>query len=108
MPPISSESSFVLLDELKQNTLEEVFDKVNELYGQEKITREEVNKITDALVTLNQVFLKQEKANFTIRQATLADVDSLMEMIEYWAKKVKTFQESVMISSVVFKPLPFV
>ena len=28
MPPISSESSFVLLDELKQNTLEEVFDKV--------------------------------------------------------------------------------
>ena len=87
MPPISSESSFVLLDELKQNTLEEVFDKVNELYGQEKITREEVNKITDALVTLNQVFLKQEKANFTIRQATLADVDSLMEMIEYWAKK---------------------
>ena len=33
MPPISSESSFVLLDELKQNTLEEVFDKVNELYG---------------------------------------------------------------------------
>ena len=58
MPPISSESSFVLLDELKQNTLEEVFDKVNELYGQEKITREEVNKITDALVTLNQVFLK--------------------------------------------------
>ncbi len=87
MPPISSESSFVLLDELKQNTLEEVFDKVNELYGQEKITREEVSKITDALVTLNQVFLKQEKANFTIRQATLADVDSLMEMIEYWAKK---------------------
>ena len=58
MPPISSESSFVLLDELKQNTLEEVFDKVNELYSQEKITREEVNKITDALVTLNQVKIR--------------------------------------------------
>ena len=31
--------------------------------------------------------LKQEKANFTVRQATLADVDSLMDMIEYWAKQ---------------------
>ena len=31
MPPIASESSFVLLDEIKQNTLEEIYDKVMDL-----------------------------------------------------------------------------
>lgn len=86
MPPIISDASFVLLDELKQNTLEELYDKVADLYSQDKISKEEVTKINEALVTLNQVFLKQEHASFSVRQATLADVDSLMDMIDYWAK----------------------
>ena len=33
MPPINqNSSSFVLLDEIKQNTLEELYDKVVDLY----------------------------------------------------------------------------
>ena len=51
------------------------------------MTKDDLHKVNEALVTVNQVFLKQEKANFTVRQATLADVDSLMDMIEYWAKQ---------------------
>ena len=87
MPPIASESSFVLLDEIKQNTLEELYDKVVDLYDKKLMSKEDLTKVNEALVTVNQVFLKQEKANFTVRQATLADVDSLMDMIEYWAKQ---------------------
>ncbi|NLK85800.1 MAG: N-acetyltransferase [Aeromonadales bacterium] len=87
MPPINSESSFVFLDELKQSTLEELYDKVMDLYDKDSISKEELKKFSDAITMVNQVFLKQEKANFIVRQATLADVDSLMEMIEYWAKK---------------------
>lgn len=89
MPPINqnSSSSFVLLDEIKQNTLEELYDKVVDLYDKKLMSKEDLTKVNEALVTLNQVFLKQEKANFTVRQATLADVDSLMDMIEYWAKQ---------------------
>lgn len=88
MPPINqNSSSFVLLDEIKQNTLEELYDKVVDLYDKKLISREDLTKVNEALVTVNQVFLKQEKANFTVRQATLADVDSLMDMIEYWAKQ---------------------
>mgnify|MGYP002765904981 FL=1 len=87
MPPINqNSSSFVLLDEIKQNTLEELYDKVVDLYDKKLMSKEDLTKVNEALVTLNQVFLKQEKANFTVRQATLADVDSLMDMIEYWAK----------------------
>ena len=88
MPPINqnSSSSFVLLDEIKQNTLEELYDKVVDLYDKKLMSKEDLTKVNEALVTVNQVFLKQEKANFTVRQATLADVDSLMDMIEYWAK----------------------
>lgn len=88
MPPINqNSSSFVLLDEIKQNTLEELYDKVVDLYGKKLMSKEDLTKVNEALVTVNQVFLKQEKANFTVRQATLADVDSLMDMIEYWAKQ---------------------
>ena len=87
MPPIASESSFVLLDEIKQNALEEIYDKVMDLADKGLMTKDDLHKVNEALVTVNQVFLKQEKANFTVRQATLADVDSLMDMIEYWAKQ---------------------
>ena len=88
MPPINqNSSSFVLLDEIKQNTLEELYDKVFDLYDKKLMSKEDLTKVNEALVTVNQVFLKQEKANFTVRQATLADVDSLMDMIEYWAKQ---------------------
>ena len=88
MPPINqNSSSFVLLDEIKQNTLEELYEKVVDLYDKKLMSKEELTKVNEALVTVNQVFLKQEKANFTVRQATLADVDSLMDMIEYWAKQ---------------------
>ena len=88
MPPINqNSSSFVLLDEIKQNTLEELYDKVVDLYDKKLMSKEDLTKVSEAIVTVNQVFLKQEKANFTVRQATLADVDSLMDMIEYWAKQ---------------------
>lgn len=88
MPPINqNSSSFVLLDEIKQNTLEELYDKVVDLYDKKLMSKEDLTKVNEALVTVNQVFLKQEKANFTVRQATLADVDSLMDMIGYWAKQ---------------------
>lgn len=88
MPPINqNSSSFVLLDEIKQNSLEELYDKVVDLYDKKLMSKEDLTKVNEALVTVNQVFLKQEKANFTVRQATLADVDSLMDMIEYWAKQ---------------------
>ena len=88
MPPINqNSSSFVLLDEIKQTSLEELYDKVVDLYDKKLMSKEDLTKVNEALVTVNQVFLKQEKANFTVRQATLADVDSLMDMIEYWAKQ---------------------
>ena len=87
MENLVKDSNFVLLDELKQNTLEEIYDKVVSLNENGKMSKDDLDTITGALVTLNQVFLKQEKANYIVRQATLADVDSLMEMIEYWAKQ---------------------
>ncbi len=87
MPPVIQESSFVILDELKQNTLEELYEKVLDLYKSNQMSQEDLNEINSALVTVNKVFLKQEKPNYIVRQATLADVDSLMDMIEYWAKQ---------------------
>lgn len=62
MPPINqNSSSFVLLDEIKQNTLEELYDKVVDLYDKNLMSKEDLTKVNEALVTVNQVFLKQEK-----------------------------------------------
>ena len=61
MPPINqNSSSFVLLDEIKQNTLEELYDKVVDLYDKKLMSKEDLTKVNEALVTVNQVFLKQQ------------------------------------------------
>ncbi len=83
----NKDSSFYILDDLKQLTLEDLFDRVNDLKASGKITDEELLKVNSAFIDINQIFLKQEKANYIVRQATLADIDALMEMIEYWAKQ---------------------
>lgn len=85
--PHNKNSSFVLLDELKQSTLEDIYDKVVDLHDTQKISDNDFVKLNESLININKVFLKLEERNFTVRQATLADVDSLMEMIEYWAKQ---------------------
>lgn len=85
--PHNKNSSFVLLDELKQSTLEDIYDKVVDLHDTQKISDDDYVKLNESLININKVFLKLEERNFTVRQATLADVDSLMEMIEYWAKQ---------------------
>ena len=83
----NNNASFVLLDELKQSTLEDIYDKVVDLHDSQKISDDDYVKLNESLININKVFLKLEERNFTVRQATLADVDSLMEMIEYWAKQ---------------------
>lgn len=83
----NNNASFVLLDELKQSTLEDIYDKVVDLHDSQKISYDDYVKLNESLININKVFLKLEERNFTVRQATLADVDSLMEMIEYWAKQ---------------------
>ena len=83
----NNNASFVLLDELKQSTLEAIYDKVVDLHDSQKISDDDYVKLNESLININKVFLKLEERNFTVRQATLADVDSLMEMIEYWAKQ---------------------
>ena len=45
MPPINqNSSSFVLLDEIKQNTLEELYDKVVDLYDKKLMSKEDLTK----------------------------------------------------------------
>ena len=86
MPPIeNSNISFVLLDELKENTLEEIYDKVTTMYEENKLSQDEMKEMTQAIVSLNKIFLKDSNFNYTVRQATLADVDTLVNMVSFWA-----------------------
>lgn len=78
-------TSFVILDELRFNTLEEIYEKAEDLQRAGKITTADLNRVAFAMVDVNQVFLRQAKSHFFVRQATLEDVDDLMEMVGFWA-----------------------
>lgn len=77
--------NFVILDELKDQTLEEIYEKVQKMYHEGAVTAEDVKRMGQSLVVLNNIFLKQSNQNYQVRQATLADVDALMEMVSFWA-----------------------
>lgn len=84
---INNTINFVLLDELKDQSLEDVYEKVQKMYCEKSVSSDDAKQLGQALVTLNKIFLSQSKQNYSVRQATLADVDALMDMVSFWAKQ---------------------
>ena len=84
---INNTINFVLLDELKDQSLEDVYEKVQKMYSEKSVSSDDAKQLGQALVTLNKIFLSQSKQNYSVRQATLADVDALMDMVSFWAKQ---------------------
>lgn len=82
----TNSSAFVISDELRGLTLDEVFEKAAGLYTSGKVSLNDIMKVTEAIVEVNKLFAKQEERHFFVRQATLEDVDPLMKMIEFWAQ----------------------
>ncbi|MDY6322608.1 MAG: N-acetyltransferase [Succinivibrio sp.] len=76
----------VILDELRGLTIDEIFEKATSLYNDGQLNDSDMQAMGSAVVTVNRIFSKQEQHHFFIRQATLEDVDSLMEMVDFWAK----------------------
>lgn len=83
---ISNSSAFVISDELRGLTLDEVFEKAAGLYTSGRVSLNDIMKVTEAIVEVNRIFSKQEEHHFFVRQATLEDVDPLMKMIDFWAQ----------------------
>ncbi|MCR5535989.1 MAG: N-acetyltransferase [Succinivibrio sp.] len=79
--------SYVLLDELRDNTFEEIYDKAETLYRDGKISEADLKHIAMHVVGINQIFLQQGEHNYTVRQATLDDVDALVDMVGFWAQQ---------------------
>ncbi len=81
-----SNQAFVIKDELRGLTMDEIFEKIAAMYGHGQLSLNDMMKATESIVELNKIFSKQESHNFFVRQATLEDVDALMKMIEFWAQ----------------------
>lgn len=80
------DSSYVILNELKGLTLDEVYEKASALYNEGRISDDDMQAFGNAVVTLNKVFSKQEQHHAFVRQATLEDVDAVMDMVSFWAQ----------------------
>lgn len=52
----NNNASFVLLDELKQSTLEDIYDKVVDLHDSQKISDDDYVKLNESLININKVF----------------------------------------------------
>ncbi|MBO6259190.1 MAG: N-acetyltransferase [Succinivibrio sp.] len=79
--------SYVILDELRDNTFEEIYEKAESLYHDGKISETDLKHIATYIVGINQVFLQHGENNYTVRQATLEDVDALVDMVAFWASQ---------------------
>ncbi len=77
--------SYVILDELKEKTLEEIYESGEKLYHEGKLTEEDLKQAAMGILNLNQIFLKASQNTFVVRQATLDDVDALLDMVSFWA-----------------------
>ena len=82
----NSNSAFVIKDELRGLTMDEIFEKIATMYGAGRLSLNDMMKATESIVELNKIFSKQEEHHFFVRQATLEDVDDLMKMVDFWAK----------------------
>ncbi len=78
--------SFVILDELKESSLEEIYERAETLYHDGKLSEDELKTIAQGVIGINQVFSRQTSHAFYIRQATLEDVDALVDMVSFWAQ----------------------
>ena len=79
------ETSFVVLDSIKDSTVSELYERAQDMYARGLITAHDVRDFYRAVVYVNRIFIKQDNPRFFIRQATLEDVDALMDMVSYWA-----------------------
>ncbi len=83
----NKELSYLIADPLKNLTIEEIYEKIMDFKAHGDLSEDEMLEVQTSLVALNKVFTKNDHKNFKVRQATLEDVNALMEMIEYWAKQ---------------------
>ena len=72
-----SPSAFVIKDELRGLTLDEIFEKVAGMYAGGKLSLNDIMKATESIVELNKIFSKQEEHHFFVRQATLEWISGL-------------------------------
>ncbi len=64
----------------------ELYDKALDLHLQDQLSKHELSKITDALNEVMTLLDSKNQGHYVVRQARLSDVDSLYQMVVYWAK----------------------
>ncbi|MCR5085749.1 MAG: GNAT family N-acetyltransferase [Succinivibrionaceae bacterium] len=70
------------------NTFAEgLFSEALSLHERHGLSGEELSKIKLALDEITAIMHERESEGFTVRQARLSDIDSMLEMISYWAQQ---------------------
>ena len=78
---------FVNLDDFHGSTVEDVYQQALLLNKKNQLNSTELNKVAKALNEALELISERSKDSFTIRQAHLSDIDSLYNMVNYWAQQ---------------------
>lgn len=74
-------------DKYDNLTLSDLLHEAAYLHQGNRLRKEELNKIEQAILEIKQMLSAGNPEGFIVRQARLSDIDSLESMVAYWARK---------------------
>ena len=78
---------FVHFKDFHGTTLEDVYQQAVQLKNKNRLDSVELNKVASSLNEVLQLISERNRDDFVIRQARLSDIDSLYNMVNYWAQQ---------------------
>lgn len=78
---------FVDLKDFHGTTIEDVYQQAVQLKNKNKMGSMEFNRLASSLNEVMEIISECNRDDFVIRQARLSDIDSLHNMVNYWAQQ---------------------
>lgn len=96
MPNNKSKESipFVHRDEFHGASIDDLYQYATKLNASNSLSDEQLGYIAAALNEVQDILATHNSAKFTVRQARLSDIDSLQNMVNYWAQKGENLPRS--------------
>lgn len=85
---------FVYYDEFHGASIDDLYQRAEELKGRNMMSAEVLDKIVGSLNEVQELLSTHNKDSFTVRQARLSDIDSLQKMVNYWSQKGENLPRS--------------
>ena len=85
---------FINLDCFLGASLDDLYQHACRLHAKSYLDSAELNKVASALAEVQTILSERNLDQYTVRQARLSDIDSLQNMVNYWAQQGENLPRS--------------